>query len=161
HVSQSSGSDPVSQSTQQHTSSADPKSTMRPSTIQPATTKNSRRFGLQLLVTAILVILVIISFISSIEIYQNHLNQASNNATSTAKAKVTANAQALATAQHNSYLFSLSGNGKGTLAFVDPLNQESGSKWSNNTSGACQFTRGAYHVIEQDPKYFHSCLASG
>src|SRR5262249_49910930 len=51
---------------------------------QPATTTSSRRFRLQLLVSAALAILVIISSISGAGIYQNHLNQVSNNAISTA-----------------------------------------------------------------------------
>ena len=48
---------------------------------------------------------------------------------------------------------------KGTLAFVDPLSQESGSQWISGKG--CQFTRGAYHVSEQRSNYFKWCPASG
>jgi len=142
---------PMLQPFQQHSGSANPKSTMGPGAIQPATTKSSRRFGLGLLALVALVILLTISRIGGgVVIYQNHLNQVSATATTTAIA-------------YNPYLSSLSGNRSSTLAFVDPLSQESESKWSstNNTFGACQLTGGAYHVIEQDTRYFNGCSASG
>src|SRR5437762_8229827 len=42
-------------------------------------------------------------------------------------------------------------SGKGTLAFFDPLSQESGSKWSSHgsTDRGCQFTGSTYHVSTQ------------
>ena len=55
-------------------------------------------------------------------------------------------------------------SGKGTLAFFDPLSQESGSKWSSHgsTDRGCQFTGSTYHVsTQQHIDYFRWCLADG
>jgi hypothetical protein len=75
------------------------------------------------------------------------------------RANGTANAQtqATATAQVAAYPSYLPGGG--TLKFVDPLNQESGSQWHDD-GAACKFTQGAYSVSEQDTKYFQPCHTS-
>jgi transcriptional regulator with XRE-family HTH domain len=55
-------------------------------------------------------------------------------------------------------------SGKGTLAFFDPLSQESGSKWSSHgsTDRECQFTGSTYHVsTQQHIDYFSMCPADG
>ena len=119
-----------------------------------------------------LVMLVIFASIVGVGLYQNHVNevnatnrsaatsQVNNDATSTAEANIRATGSSAATAQviaNNPYPSYLSGNG--TLAFVDPLSQESGSQWSS--SGGCQFTGGAYHVSQQQKGYFTHCPAHG
>jgi eukaryotic-like serine/threonine-protein kinase len=114
-----------------------------------------------------LVILVIFASIVGVGLYQNHANevnatatadaatsQANNDATSTAQANITATAQVIANNPYPPYLY-----GNGTLAFVDPLSQESGSQWSS--SQGCQFTGGAYHISQQQSVYFTPCPALG
>ncbi len=123
----------------------------------------TKKSALQLPVLIGLAILVIISGVIGVGLYQNHVSQvnasatkiANNNATSTAQANATA------TAQVRAYPTYLSGNG--TLAFADPLSQA--NKWHssspNSNGGACQFTDGAYHVSQQDKGYFMDCDTEG
>src|SRR5260370_20101840 len=126
----------------------------------------TKRSGLLLLPVLALVILVIIfSVWGGIGFYLNETNrlmsQVNPTATTvaniaTSQAKETATAQNFPSPTYPPYL-----SGSGTLAFVDPLSQEGGSKWSSfsaSNGAACQFTGGAYHV-SQPQKYFTSCRA--
>lgn len=94
-------------------------------------TKSPKKHRLRPQIIIALVILVIISGIIGVSIYQNQANQQA------------------ATAQHNAYLSTLTGNG--TLVFTDPLKQENGSQWtaSSDDVGICQFADGAYNVKQQ------------
>jgi eukaryotic-like serine/threonine-protein kinase len=102
-----------------------------------------------------LILLLIMSSIVGVGVYQNYMYQVNATAAaSTSEANETAKAQA-----YPSYL-----PGKGTLAFADPLSQESGSQWSaysNNSGQACQFNGGAYHVSEQQHNVNMDCRARG
>jgi len=56
-------------------------------------------------------------------------------------------------------------SGNGTLAFFDPLNQESGSQWSSYSSNngfdlSCQFSRGAYHISRLKTDSFSGCFTN-
>ena len=109
---------------------------------RPRYTKKS---GLRTLVQIGLIILIVIFSVVGVGIYVN-------------QEAALMRAQATANNPYPSYL-----SGKGTLAFVDPLSQE--SQWSSlsssGTGGACQFTGGAFHVREQQKDYFMNCPASG
>jgi serine/threonine protein kinase len=150
---------------------------------KPVSSKKKSGLRVPLLVT--LIILIIVSSIVGVGIYQNHVAQVNADATATAQANGTATAQtqatatarvnadatttaqanatataqtqATATAQVGAYPSYLPGGG--TLKFVDPLNQESGSQWHND-GAACNFTQGAYSVSEQDTRYFQPCHTS-
>lgn len=75
----------------------------------------------------IALVLLLLSGIFGIVLYQNNVNQ---------------------TNAHNAYLSSLSAGG--TLVFSDSLSQESGSQWSAYSNiGTCQFTAGAYRIQSQ------------
>src|SRR5579864_6103676 len=68
----------------------------------------------------------------------------------------------IASPQTHPYPEYLSGNG--TLAFFDPLSQESRSQWTSygpdSLGLSCQFTGGAYHVSKQQTSSFNWCPAS-
>ena len=86
------------------------------------TPKKKRRW-----VSFILIALVVVVGASIFVLYQNSVNQ---------------------TNAHNAYLASLSSGG--TLAFSDPLREESGSQWSTSSDiGTCQFTAGTYRIQTQ------------
>ncbi len=115
----------------------------------------SKRSKLRIPLVMTIVLLIIVSIF-----LQFFLNNAVNNAIVPNNANANATAQATATAQvtaNNPYPSYLSG--EGTLAFVDPLSQA--DHWSASTGEACQFTNGAYHVIQKLPGYFMHCDASG
>jgi eukaryotic-like serine/threonine-protein kinase len=99
--------------------------------------QKKRRWLPQVLIA--LAILVIISSIIGLGIYQNNANVEKAD---------------------NAYLSDLSQNG--TLALSDPLNQERGSQWQTDTNGdtTCQWTSEAYHIKPQG-KYFKECDAIG
>jgi hypothetical protein len=117
---------------------------------------SKQKFGLQVPILVALTILIIVSSVVGVGIYQQHVTQTNALATTTVQT-TTARAKDAATAQVEAYPAYLSG--KGTLAFVDPLNKESGSKWRNEHE-ACQFIGGAYLVRLQDPRYFQPCGTS-
>lgn len=99
-----------------------------------------KKYNLKLLIVIVVLVgVVIISSLIGVNIYQSQLNA------------------------NNPYPSYLSGNG--TLAFVDSLSQEFGSKWgsfsTNSTGGSCQFTGGAYHVIQQSSATFAPCQPDG
>lgn len=74
-------------------------------------------------------------------------------ATAVANAHATATASTI-TANPNPYP-----PGAGTLALLDPLNDNrKGFGWSENSTN-CVFTGGAYHVIAPDPRFFAYCAA--
>ena len=102
-----------------------------------------------------LILLLIMSSIVGVGVYQNYVYQMNASAIAgTSQANATAKAQA-----YPAYL-----PGKGTLVFADPLSQESGSQWSassNNSGQACQFNGGVYHVSEQQHNVNMDCRAHG
>ena len=55
--------------------------------------------------------------------------------------------------------------GNGTLVFFDPLSQEHGSQWRSEShiapGGACQFSKGAFHVSQPVSGYYAQCVAAG
>jgi serine/threonine protein kinase len=127
----------------------------------------------QIAAVLVLIVLVIVFSAWGVGIYQSDMQRmnatataASNNATSQTNATATAQANATATARviaDNPCPYCLSGSG--TLAFVDPLSQPDGSKWSasgvDSTGGACQFTGGAYHVNQEQDDSYKDCRATG
>ncbi len=77
------------------------------------------------------------------------------NATATVQAQARATASVIA-ANPDPY-------GGGTLAFYDPLSDNSnGNGWSEGTdnSGSCQFVGGAYHAINTSIHVYEGCIAS-
>src|SRR5579862_2197848 len=133
------------------------------STLDMITNKSvskTKESGLQPRLLVALVILVIISSVTAVGVYQNHVNQVNASATVVANhhATSTVQANATATAQVSAYPSYLSGHG--VLAFFDPLSQASGSKWrlfNNAQGGACQFVGGAYHVSQLPTGYYNWC----
>jgi len=140
--------------------------------VLPAPKKVNSSGTLRLILVFSVVVLVIIASVIGVDISVNQQDRMNASATATAQAKdaatataqanetVTAQAQATATAQviaNNPYPSYLSGSG--TLTFVDPLSQESGSQWSsyNSSGGGCQFTGGAYHASEEQSNLYRYC----
>jgi eukaryotic-like serine/threonine-protein kinase len=132
----------------------------------------TRKPGWLVPLLAVLTVLVIVSSIVGVSFYQNRMLQingvatatVNTDSTSTARAEATQKAQEqlTATAQASGYPSYLSGRGR--LAFFDPLTQP--DRWyaagTNNgvVGGACQFSGGAYHVSEQDSRYFQHCVTN-
>jgi hypothetical protein len=153
----------------------DSRNSETPKPLPVSRVSSTKKWSRQTQVLVALVMLIVISSVVGVGIYQSHVNQenasatasaydatsqVNDDATSTAQAHATATAQVIAANLYPSYL-----PGNGTLAFVDPLSQESASKWSssstNSTGGACLFTGGTYHASEQNSQYFMNCSASG
>ena len=87
------------------------------------------------------------------------------NATATAVSIAHATATAMANAHATATAATIAANpnpyppGTGTLALLDPLNDNrKGFGWSENSTN-CVFTGGAYHVIAPDSRFFAYCSA--
>jgi hypothetical protein len=120
--------------------------------------QKKRRWLPQVLIA--LAILVILSGVVGVSIYQNHVNQVNTTQQTNKTATATTQLKETATAQHNAYLSALAGNG--TLVFTDSLNQENGSQWHTDADGetTCQFAEGAYHIKPQS-RHFKECNVHG
>ncbi len=112
-----------------------------------------------------LIILVIVFSAWGVGTYQSAVQQTNTSSTAAtnndaSQANATATAQIIANNPYPAYL-----SGHGILAFVDPLSQESGSKWSSSSTdsngGVCQFTGGAYHVSQEQDNSYKGCSAPG
>ena len=125
-----------------------PYSTL-PITPLPPVRRRSNRTGI--IVGVILLLLLLVGsgvFVFARSAAQNAAFQA--QATATARA----NAIASAVAARNPYTHT------GTLAFVDPLSDNSkGHRWSENATN-CAFNSGAYHAIAPDARFSDYCMAS-
>lgn len=112
---------------------------------------------ISLLVMAILLLTVNILSRNPNGTFTSTTAQANDDATPQAINDATSTAQGIASNSYPSYL-----PGRGTLAFVDPLNQASGSQWSsnNNSGGACQFSGDAYHISAYQSNLIHYCNTS-
>ncbi len=155
-----------------------------PTPISP-TPRSPRSIG-RILLLAGLALLVIAGGIGLFAvIHANQVATANANATATARANSTATAVAFqatdtseanaiatqnamnATAQAQATASVIAANpdpyGGGTLAFYDPLSDNSnGNRWYEGTgnNGICQFTGGAYHVSTAQTNFFWTCTAS-
>lgn len=129
--------------------------------------KAGANISLHKLLMSIIIAVVIITVIASSLLFfaarpnkpvrqANKTTTAQTNKTVTEEPNETATVQASETTTAQVYPAYLSGNG--TLAFFDPLNQE--GEWSSELDphgNTCQFTDGAYHVMQQQKGSFNSC----
>ena len=133
-----------------------PYSTL-PITPLPPVRRRSNRTGI--IVGVILLLLLLAGsgvFVFARSAAQNAAFQAQATATAQARVTATARANAIATAvaARNPYAHT------GTLAFVDPLSDNSkGHGWSEYATN-CAFKSGAYHAIAPDARFSDYCMAS-
>ena len=118
----------------------------------------------RIVVLLVVVLLLELSFGSSIIGIVQRAAQNTNDAVATAQTKsydtaATATAQAWATANVSVIAANPNPYGGGTLVLYDPLSQP--NQWYNNSNdswgGACQFTNGTYRISQSKPNRTYIC----